>query len=299
MQRRQFLSGLLGLAGWALTAQGRAFAAAQSLPGLSRVVGSDLDYQAVEGDSLLSIAQSHGLAIEHLAFANGFAVSAAQVVPGTTLRLPRRRILPLDPPADGLVLNVPERGLYRFSQGGFQEFLPVAVGAPPDTLTPLGQHTVVEKVVDPTWYPPSWAADRRPVPPGPDNPLGDRWLGLSAPRVGIHGTNNPINVGGSVTHGCIRCYPDDIRRLFTNTAVGTTVRIEYETAKWGRDSSGTLYLANFPDLYGRSDSVARAGKLLKGGPAQALLSDPNFRTKLQMTLGLALDLDAELGRVQG
>lgn len=296
LQRRQFLQRMLALT--VALGAGPGSGAWAAAPGaLPDVVGEDLEYQAAEGDSLLSIAQAHGLAVEHLAFANGFDVSAAQIVPGSALILPKRRILPANPPRDGLVLNLPERGLYRFSGGSFVEFLPVAVGAPPATLTPLGEHRVVEKVVDPTWYPPAWAADSRPVPPGPDNPLGDRWLGLSAPRIGIHGTNNPINVGGSVTHGCVRCYPADIRRLFSNTALGTPVRIEYETAKWGRSADGTPFLANFPDLYGRSDPVVRAGKLLKDTAAEPLLADSNFGTKLQLTLGIALNLDAELARI--
>ncbi|HWE82755.1 MAG TPA: L,D-transpeptidase/peptidoglycan binding protein, partial [Gaiellaceae bacterium] len=60
--------------------------------------------------------------------------------------------------------------------------------------TPAGRFSIVVKWVDPTWYPPTqdaWAAGLSPVPPGPDNPLGTRWMGLSAPGIGIHGTDEP------------------------------------------------------------------------------------------------------------
>ena len=60
--------------------------------------------------------------------------------------------------------------------------------------TPLGHFQIVVKQKNPWWFPPtqdSWAAGAKPVPPGPGNPLGTRWMGLSAPGVGIHGTAEP------------------------------------------------------------------------------------------------------------
>ena len=56
--------------------------------------------------------------------------------------------------------------------------------------TPLGTFQIVVKWKNPWWYPPAspWAKGEKPVPPGPGNPLGTRWMGLSAPGVGIHGT---------------------------------------------------------------------------------------------------------------
>ncbi len=71
------------------------------------------------------------------------------------------------------------------------------------------------------------------VPPGPDNPLGDRALRLAAGKGTylIHGTNNPIAVGLAVTHGCIRMYPEDIEALFELVPVGTRVRIVNEPVK--------------------------------------------------------------------
>jgi lipoprotein-anchoring transpeptidase ErfK/SrfK len=94
--------------------------------------------------------------------------------------------------------------------------------------TPLGQFQIVVKWKNPTWYPPTqdaWARGLKPVPPGPDNPLGTRWMGLSSPGVGIHGTDEPASIGYSESHGCIRMLVPDAEWLFDHVAVGTPVFI--------------------------------------------------------------------------
>ena len=94
--------------------------------------------------------------------------------------------------------------------------------------TPTGRFSIVVKWVNPTWYPPTqdaWAAGLKPVPPGPGNPLGTRWMGLSAPGVGIHGTDEPGSIGYNESHGCIRMQVADSEWLFTKVRVGTTVFI--------------------------------------------------------------------------
>jgi lipoprotein-anchoring transpeptidase ErfK/SrfK len=94
--------------------------------------------------------------------------------------------------------------------------------------TPAGRFHVVVKWKNPWWYPPtydSWAKGLSPVPPGPNNPLGSRWMGISSPGVGIHGTNNPSSIGYSVSHGCIRMQVPDAEWLFDHVGIGTTVFI--------------------------------------------------------------------------
>jgi lipoprotein-anchoring transpeptidase ErfK/SrfK len=93
--------------------------------------------------------------------------------------------------------------------------------------TPLGRFTIVVKWKNPWWYPPAspWAAGQKPTPPGPGNPLGTRWMGLSAPGVGIHGTPSDGSIGYSVSHGCIRMHIPEAEWLFNHVNVGTTVFI--------------------------------------------------------------------------
>jgi lipoprotein-anchoring transpeptidase ErfK/SrfK len=93
--------------------------------------------------------------------------------------------------------------------------------------TPIGNFEIVTMQRDPWWYPPpsDWAADSDPVPPGPGNPLGTRWMGISAPYVGIHGTPDSASIGYSASHGCVRMRISDAEWLFQHVEVGTPVFI--------------------------------------------------------------------------
>jgi hypothetical protein len=93
--------------------------------------------------------------------------------------------------------------------------------------TPLGRFRIVTKQRNPWWYPPAtgWAAGASPIPPGPGNPLGTRWMGLSVGAVGIHGTYDAASIGYSASHGCIRMRIRNAEWLFERVRVGTTVFI--------------------------------------------------------------------------
>ena len=93
--------------------------------------------------------------------------------------------------------------------------------------TPLGRFEIIVKWRNPWWYPPAsdWAKDAKPIPPGPGNPLGTRWMGISSPAVGIHGTPDSASIGYSVSHGCIRMLIPDVEWLFQQVEIGTPVYI--------------------------------------------------------------------------
>lgn len=93
--------------------------------------------------------------------------------------------------------------------------------------TPRGRFSIVMKQRNPTWIPPDspWAKGLGPVPPGPGNPLGTRWMGTSAPAVGIHGTPASGSIGTAASHGCIRMYIRDAEWLFERVKIGTPVLI--------------------------------------------------------------------------
>ena len=93
--------------------------------------------------------------------------------------------------------------------------------------TPLGNYEIVNLQRNPWWYPPpsDWAAESDPVPPGPGNPLGTRWMGISSPYVGIHGTPDSASIGYSASHGCIRMRIPDAEWLFRHVEIGTPVFI--------------------------------------------------------------------------
>jgi lipoprotein-anchoring transpeptidase ErfK/SrfK len=93
--------------------------------------------------------------------------------------------------------------------------------------TPIGHFSIVTMQRHPWWYPPDsdWAKNEKPIPPGPGNPLGTRWMGLSAPGVGMHGTPDAASIGYSASHGCIRIRIPEAEWLFNRVGVGTPVFI--------------------------------------------------------------------------
>jgi len=93
--------------------------------------------------------------------------------------------------------------------------------------TPLGAFEIVVMWRNPWWYPPAsdWAKDAKPIPPGPGNPLGTRWMGISSPAVGIHGTPDAASIGYSASHGCIRMLIPEVEWLFDQVEIGTPVFI--------------------------------------------------------------------------
>jgi lipoprotein-anchoring transpeptidase ErfK/SrfK len=93
--------------------------------------------------------------------------------------------------------------------------------------TPTGQFEIVDMQLWPWWRPPAspWARGLKPIPPGPGNPLGTRWMGLSAPGVGIHGTPDDASIGYSASHGCIRMHIPDAEWVFNHVHLGTPVVI--------------------------------------------------------------------------
>ena len=93
--------------------------------------------------------------------------------------------------------------------------------------TPLGSWHIVDMQRNPWWRPPNsaWARGLQPIPPGPGNPLGTRWMGLDAAGVGMHGTPDAASIGYSASHGCIRMQIPDAEWLFDQVHIGTPVFI--------------------------------------------------------------------------
>ena len=227
------------------------------------IVGQDSRYKVRKGDTLYKVAKKSNLAVEHIAFANRLSPEAA-LVPGKMLTIPTRRIIPANHPATGLLVNLPERGVYLFKKDRFLAFYPVAIGEP-GFHTPTGIFKIVLMLKDPTWVPPEWSSQAGTVvPAGPQNPLGDRWIGLSAPGIGLHATPDPTSVGANGSHGCLRMYPENARKLFAQVHKGMPVWIVYQPIKIGMDSkTREVAVQIFPDVYHQNSTGHLANKLLK------------------------------------
>ena len=242
----------------------------------SSMVGADASVTTVYEDTLPDLAHRFSLGYYEIIRANP-GVDVWLPGAGRELTLPGRRILPPGP-REGIVVNLPEHRLYYYppAHGHEQPVVityPISVGKM-DWRTPLGETRVIARILNPSWYPPEsirkeHAANGDPlpkvVPPGPDNPLGDFALRLAAGHgeYMIHGTNNPTAVGMSVTHGCIRMYPEDIAALFTLVPVGTPVRLVNEPVKiaW---VEGRLYLEAHPPVDDEGQSVEPDLQVLSG-----------------------------------
>ena len=213
------------------------------------------------GDTLRSLGSRFGVDAATIARDNGRPLNAPLAV-GDTLSIDNRHIVPPVPAGISIVVNVPQRMLFATTSSGLTGY-PVAVGRR-DWKTPLGEFSIAVKEVNPTWdVPESIREEARragrslplKVPPGPGNPLGAYWLGLSIGGVGIHGTNAPSSIYLAVTHGCVRLHPDDIAALFRQVNTGAKGVLLYEpvlVAVVGED----VFVEVHPDIYGRGPSDA-------------------------------------------
>jgi lipoprotein-anchoring transpeptidase ErfK/SrfK len=161
------------------------------------------------------------------------ATSAVAKVLTSTRRAPvplpvtyaRPKVAPASFPSV-IVIRRGSNALYLYRQAHLVRVLRVATGQS-IYPTPLGRFQIVVKWKNPWWYPPNspWAQGEKPVPPGPGNPLGTRWMGLSSPGVGIHGTPDAASIGYSASHGCIRMLIPQAEWLFDRVDIGTPVFI--------------------------------------------------------------------------
>ena len=144
-----------------------------------------------------------------------------------------------------IVINLASRSLTLYENGIKTRLYPVAVGKE-WTPTPTGRFIVEDKQEDPSWADPR--GEKAAVPPGEDNPLGTRWMGIGG-YYGIHGTNAPSSIGDYMSNGCIRMFDEDARELFSIVPTGTFVEIVYQRVVADRNPDGTVSLYCYPDGY--------------------------------------------------
>ncbi|MCY6957293.1 L,D-transpeptidase [Clostridium brassicae] len=105
-----------------------------------------------------------------------------------------------------IAINTSTRKLTLFKNRILYKTYPVGVGKP-STPTPKGNFRIINKAMN------------------PGGPFGARWMGLSVPGYGIHGTNNPTSIGKRVSNGCIRLYNANVIELYNLVPLGTPVKI--------------------------------------------------------------------------
>ncbi len=121
-----------------------------------------------------------------------------------------------------VVVSIPDRKLAVLENGKVVRIFRVAVGRR-SSPSPTGEFRIAKRLSNPTYYHPGVV-----IPPGDDNPLGPRWVGLDQKGYGIHGTNEPWSIGKAASHGCIRMRNGDIKQFFALVSVGDAVQIRAE-----------------------------------------------------------------------
>jgi L,D-transpeptidase ErfK/SrfK len=219
------------------------------------VVGGLRQHTIKPKETLLDVARVHGLGFHEIEILYP-GIDPWIPKAGTKLTIPTLWVLP-PTKHQGIVVNIPELRLYRFfPKTRTVKTYPVGIGDL-ETETPLGIYRVARRDVDPEWKVPPDRQEKygyEIMPPGPDNPLGKYWIGLSNRKYGIHGTNNAWSIGRSISGGCIRLYPEHISQLFKEVPIGTYVEIIYEPVKFGF-WRGQIYIEVHPDLYGKIDDM--------------------------------------------
>jgi L,D-transpeptidase ErfK/SrfK len=226
-----------------------------------RLTGGRFERVIAHGETLAAIAARYGVDIRGLAATNKLA-DPNRIETGAVLHIDNRHLAVL-PAGRSLSINIAQRMLYLARDGEIAAAYPIAVGRR-EWPTPTGPFTILTKEIDPTWdVPVSIREEARArgqpvvarVPPSAANPLGARWIGLSIPSLGIHGTNAPSTIYRFVSHGCVRLHPDDVATLFDRVTVGDTGVLLYEPVLVAR-IDGRVLLEAHPDVYGRVDDAA-------------------------------------------
>ncbi len=214
------------------------------------VIGRPAFIRLGNGDTLPDIARHFSLGINEINASNP-GVDTWVPEAGERIMLPLSHILP-DSPRKGIIINLAAMRLFQFkgdSRLPAVSTYPVGIGTA-ERPSPTGQMYVQRKTVRPTWHvPASISQDHRkkgdPLPPkvlpGPLNPLGEYALYLSKSTYLVHGTNKPYSIGLNATNGCIRLYPEDVKKLYENTPVNTPVRIVNQPYLIGQ-RDGVVYL---------------------------------------------------------
>ncbi|MDO5463175.1 MAG: L,D-transpeptidase [bacterium] len=156
---------------------------------------------------------------------------ATDVKLGTTLRVPNVRQAALTPVTrvvivldDCLLLGFDAEGLMRLrfpcSIARRRAHLPEAGNVTIKNMAPAPNYTY-----DPANYGQDPSVGKMIIPPGPRNPVGSRWIGLSLPGYGIHGTPKPNTIGRPESRGCFRLANWNAEKLFELVKPGVQVEI--------------------------------------------------------------------------
>ncbi|WP_416212090.1 L,D-transpeptidase [Nostoc sp. ChiVER01] len=123
-----------------------------------------------------------------------------------------------------VVVDLSDRRTYVYAGDEVIASYPIAVGKK-GWETPTGSFQVIHMRHYPIWRHPITG---KVFKAGTDSPLGDRWIGFWSDgrnEIGFHGTPDIDLVGTAVSHGCLRMRNSDVRLLYEQVSLGTTVLV--------------------------------------------------------------------------
>lgn len=169
-------------------------------------------YEIRPGDTLGKIAKEFNTTVELIMRSNN--LTSDKIMPGKKIKVWTAAFnILVDKSQNILVLKTKDEEIVK-------TYI-VATGA--NNSTPVGTFTIVDRIPNPPWFKPGAV---KPIPAGdPENILGTRWLGISVPSYGIHGTTEPQSLGKQATQGCVRMANSDVEELYTIVPKGTEVTI--------------------------------------------------------------------------
>lgn len=171
------------------------------------------EYAVQPGDNLTKIAKQHNTTVDLLRRLNGLESDLIRT--GQTLKVPAGIF--------DVLVSKSENELKLLLDGVLVRTYPVSIGS--NDTTPIGDFTVVSRLVNPVWY-----KTGAVIPPdSPENVLGSRWLGIASAEhptgYGIHGTIEPEKIGQAITAGCVRMRNEDVEELYAVLPQGASVKI--------------------------------------------------------------------------
>lgn len=272
-------------------------------PTSAKIVGSVSTYNVAKNDTLRLISAKLGVSTQQLVQMNSLDQNALLKI-GQKLKYNNRKIVP-QRMNNGIIINIPDRTLYYFSNGKLDVSLPVALGTPKKSekynwTTPTGKFRIIAKQKDPTWHvPPSIQSEMEEdgkdiigtVPPGPTNPLGKYAIKTSLPGILIHSTTKPWSIYSFASHGCIRVYPQHMEEFFKKVRVNTLGEIIYQPVKLAVTENGRVFLEVHRDAYSKNAGLnVMAKQMIKRQNLSNRVDWSKVDSVIRQKAGLAEDI---------
>ncbi|HRZ86400.1 MAG TPA: L,D-transpeptidase family protein [bacterium] len=169
------------------------------------------EYTVTKGDTVEGVAKKFNTTADLVRLANGL---------GERPRLQVGDRMKVNVAKFSLLIDKSQNTLTLLADGDL--FKVYSVGTGKMNSTPVGTFRVTNKLANPPWYKPGGGV----IPFGSkENLLGTRWMGISSPGYGIHGTWEPETVGKQSSAGCVRMINSEVEELFRILVPGTEVTI--------------------------------------------------------------------------